>query len=248
MTGEFLQTAAGGILQASARMVAFPARVLEETRRLLQPDETRDPLLVPREELAGVVRSILVSKSDPIEVVYVAGADYVTQFEKYWVPPENTERTFLVIDPGQTVWDGNFNLEIADPGVNGTLIVYAFASFLPRWERIQEDVARYLSSGRRQVVVALITQEFEPLTLASHSFLLSMLISWLPREKFSTRLEVYVAPEPRIEPERPLLRALRRCSHAISQTLEKAKAAISMAPGSISPRFSALVISCEPPR
>src|SRR5262249_55827114 len=128
-----------------------------------------------------------------------------------------------------------------------TLVIYATPGFLSLWERVEEDIDRLLVE-RVQVILVIVQPRFRPLDFASHSYLLSLLLSCFPTRKFHTSLEVYLAPEsPPIHEARMTrwTRVLRAYGWRLLKASSVATCGRSLAE---SPeRFSALVISVKRP-
>jgi hypothetical protein len=110
-------------------------------------------------------------------------------------------RLLHIADPSESGTNRQFNVTVPEAeDRTSTLIICAGAGFLHCWERLDEDLERFLSSPR-QVILVLIVERSRPLEFATHSYLLGILATSFPARKFTTRLEVYDAS--------PTLRALR---------------------------------------
>ena len=98
-----------------------------------------------------------------------------------------------IADPSDAGRRRSFNVKVpVAEDTNSTLIIYVTAGFLHCWDRLDEDLKRFLSS-LRQVIFVFITDRFRPLEFATHSYLLSILATSFPVRKFATTLEVYNA-------------------------------------------------------
>jgi hypothetical protein len=149
-------------------------------------------LLVHAAAERDLVYRLISAKTNVIEIVCIGDiADHV-------LPPWNVTRRFDIHD---RIENGRMHElavgipERAPSPRSTTLILYAMASVLSAWERVEDDVDLCFARGYGQVILALSTHKFRILAFAAHSYLLSVLLSSFPRRKFSTDLEVY-APQP----------------------------------------------------
>src|SRR5689334_15575867 len=77
---------------------------------------------------------------------------------------------------------------------SNTIVVYGPVSLLSAWDLMQEDVDSLLSMYDRAIIV-LVHPPYGRLPFEGHSYILSMLLSSLPRSRFTWHLDVYAAPE-----------------------------------------------------
>ena len=131
---------------------------------------------------------------------------------------------------------------------SNTLILYATAGLVSIWERIEEDLDLCFNRGYRRIILALTTDRFRPLDFAGHSYLLSVLLNSFPRIKFSTKLEVYVAPPIPCRGRRPLFSSIRIVCEEAQQKILRLWYWISWAEAPSPTHFSALIVSVEPRR
>jgi len=110
---------------------------------------------------------------------------------------------------------------------------------------MEEDLDRFLVE-RVQVILVFVQPRFWPLDIASHSYLLSFLLSCLPTRKFDTTLEVYIAPGSPRASEADMTRRTRVLKTNGWGLLKQLSVAICRWPLGESPeRFSALVIAVK---
>ena len=230
----------------ASRMAELKAhnRMVRPIRTALQREEHPDPLLIIRRQLGYVIRRLIIAKHNPIDVVYIGG-----NIAQHSPPPPPGARVLYVVDPSEAGEGCDSNVGIPDPEREGsTLVIYATIDFLSRWTRLEEDLDRCLDTRRGQIIIVLIVPGFRPLEFATHSYLLSILASSFPTWKFMTRLEVYDTPElPGPVAKRPLLQSMRLLTGDVWRMLKRNWLLISGGGNEPPARFSALVISVEPP-
>lgn len=191
--------------------------------QLSQPVTDRKALRGLRKELGNLIRR--AAMGGPTDVVYIGDIASLAP-----LPPLRARRLHHP-DPDQSgMRQFNVRLPITE-GSSRTLIIYVTAGFLWRWDRLDEDLERFLERPRR-VILVLITDRFRPLEFATHSYLLSILATSFPPQKFVTNLEVYSGRSTQQASRRSLLRFMR----ARPQPTEAAEPPAT---------FSALVISIQ---
>ena len=180
------------------------------------------------------------------------GAFDVTTIGEVWryaPPPPSGTRIVQMSDPSAGTGTHEFDIRIprvGDSDGTDTLVIYAEIDFLFRWDRLEEDLDRFLADGRQQVIIVLIVPGFRLVDIADHSYLLSIFLSSIPARKFATQLEVYVGPKARRTAERPLIRSLRLLAGEAWRTLRRFSGDIFWTGVRTPTSFSALVISVQP--
>ena len=192
-----------------------------------------------RQELGALVCGMIASEPPAIDVVHIGNIAALAP------PLPPGARLLRVADPSEGGSQRSFNVEVPEAeDATGMLVVYVTAGFLACWDRLEEDLERFLSS-RRRVVLVFITDRFRPLEFATHSYLLTVLATSFPARKFAATLEVYDAsPTPTVS-RRPLPRSIRALAwRARSALIERWPALL----GTEAPpaTFSALVVSVRP--
>src|SRR5262249_54369945 len=190
------------------------ARVHEDLRQLLQKFVTGahekseslirlcglknlDPMLVAGNHLGKLVARQIRLKNKPIDIAVISTVEDYTVATGIATLPRPARRIFQVPDPTESGSRRDFNVAIPrdhTASEASTLIVYATPAFLSLWDRVEEDIDRFLVE-RLQVILVLVQPRFRPLDFSSHSYLLSLLLSCFPTRKFDTSLKVYIAPE-----------------------------------------------------
>ena len=88
------------------------------------------------------------------------------------------------------------------------LIIYANVQLLSVWEGLEQDLDLcFAKGGYRQIILVFGTGQSRPLSFAGYSYVLPALLNSFPRRKFSTRLEVFAAPQLLNGPGHPRLRS-----------------------------------------
>jgi hypothetical protein len=214
-----------------------------ETQRMLQREENPNPVLIPHIQLQKLIQTLNMKKGGAFDVTTIG------EVWRYAPPPPSGTRVVRMSDPSAGTGTHEFNIRIPQVGdIDGidTLVIYAEIDFLFRWDRLEEDLDRFLADGRQQVIIVLIVPGFSLVDIADHSYLLSIFLSSIPRRKFAVHLEVYVAPKTRRAAERPLIRSLRLLACDAWRTLRGVYGNISRTGLRAPTRFSALVISVQP--
>ena len=210
-----------------------------------QPQIRPHPLRLHRRQVRALVANIIAEKGNPVDVLCVGDiADYVA-------PPPNQKAAFAIDDRIEEGRLRSLSRTIAEerPGAKSSaLIVYATAGILSIWERLEEDLDLCLARGYRQIILALCTERFRPLDFEGHSYILSVLLNCFPRRKFSTKLEVFVAPQFLSMPGRPLLRPLQALSEEARKKLRRLCPWNWHAENLSPTHFSGLILSVEPRR
>jgi hypothetical protein len=219
------------LLKRTVEVVEYLAKRAGELSRLpFQLTENTDALTVHREQVRTVVYNLIEQKNSPID------AGYIGEIAQHVALPSSVIRYFSLADRFDHGRLCNLGFNILQGSTSGTsyvLIIYADAGVLSHWDRIEEDLDLCFTRGYRQLILVLSTGQFRALDFAGHSYLLSILLSSFPRHKFSTTLEVYLAPEISYELERRIFRFLRVLAWEIWQKMNE-------------PHFSALIVSVEP--
>jgi hypothetical protein len=170
------------------------------SQRLLQGlTQPQDVMLVAGNELGRLVAEQIRMKKKPIDIAVISTVEDYAVAAGIAALPRPARRIFQVADPTESGSGHDFNVEIPrdhTASEASTLVVYASPGFLSLWERLEEDIDRFLME-RVQVILVFVQPRFCPLDFASHSYLLSLLLSCFPTRKFDTSLEVYLAPERR---------------------------------------------------
>jgi hypothetical protein len=184
-------------------------------------------------QVRAMVANALAGRSSSVDVLCNI-ADHVA-------PPPNRKGAFAV---DGRIEDGKLcHLSHAIGRAKASvLIVYATVALLSVWKRLEEDLDLCFAAGYRQIILVLSTGQFRPLDFEGHSYLLSALLNSFPRRKFTTSLEVFVAPQFLNAPGRPLLRPLQALAEETRQKLRRLWCSRSDA--DVSPtHFSALILS-----
>lgn len=237
------EVAPGVIPVCAGTMVKITQQITQKARHQLRLEETASSLSMPREQLSNLVRRMSVAKPENILITYIGDiADHVAF-------PQGVTRFFNVADLSEQGFKRKFNIRVPpndQMAEASTLIVYATAGFLSVWERLQEDLEQYFVAGWRQVIIVLITPNFQALEFASHSYMLSILLSNVPRKKFNSRLNVYLAREYPASRQRPLFQTARLVAEECWQRFRSCCLEIYGADATSPAKFSALAISVEP--
>jgi len=242
------------------------ARVHEDSQRLLQNLvtsayeksaslirlcrlENLDSMLVASNQLGKLVAKQIRLKNKPIDIAVISPVEDYAVAAGIAALPRPARRIFQVVDPTQSGRTRDFNLAIPrdhTASEASTLIIYATPGVLSLWDRVEEDLERFLVE-RLQVILVVVQPRFRPLDFASHSYLLSLLLSCFPIRKFDTSLEVYMAPDSPRVPEARMTRWMRLLYNGLRQRLKQSCLAICgrRLVGESSERFSALVISVK---
>jgi hypothetical protein len=231
------------LLEIRDQLLDWSTHILEATKEMLQPEENPNPLLIPHIQLQKLIQTLNMNKGGAFDVTTIG------EVWRYAPPPPSGTRVVQMSDPSAGTGTHEFNIRIPQAGdSNGidTLVIYAEIDFLFRWDRLEEDLDRFLADGRRQVIIVLIVPGFRLVDIAGHSYLLSIFLSSIPGRKFAASLEVYVGPKTRRASERPLIRSLRLLAGDAWQTLRGVYANISRTGVRAPTSFSALVISVQP--
>jgi hypothetical protein len=200
--------------EIAAKSEEIAARVHEDLQRLLQNLVTRayekseplirlcrlenlDPMLVAGNQLGKLVARQIRMKNKPIDIAVISTVEDYAVAAAVAALPRPARRIFQIVDPTESGSRRDFNLPIPrdhTASEASTLVIYATPGFLSLWERVEEDIDRFLVE-RVQVILVIVQPRFRPLDFASHSYLLSLLLSCFPTRKFHTSLEVHLAPE-----------------------------------------------------
>jgi hypothetical protein len=199
--------------EIAAKSQEIVARAHEDLQRLLQglvttvyeksePQirlcgiENLDSMLVASNQLAKLVAKQIRMKNKPIDIAIISTIGDYAVAAGIAALPRPARRIFQIVDPTGSGSRCDFNVAIPrdhTASEASTLIIYATPAFLSLWDRVEEDLERFLVE-RLQVILVVVQPRFHPLDFASHSYLLSLLLSCLPIRKFDTSLEVYTAP------------------------------------------------------
>jgi len=256
----------GGIRYLARRTLEIVVRAHEDLQRLLQNLVTRayekleslirlcrlenlDSMLVASNQLGKLVAKQIRMRNKPIDIVIISTIEDYVVAAGIGALPRPARRVFQVADPSEPGSRRDFNVAIPDHAASeaSTLIIYAIPGFLSLWDRVEEDLDRFLVE-RLQVILVLVQPRFRPLDFASHSYLLSLLLSCFPTRKFDTSLEVYIAPESAPAPEARMTRWMRVLRTYGWRLLKESCVAIcGRSLGGSPERFSALVISVRRP-
>src|SRR5262249_35772947 len=228
------------------RLLDWSTRVRElaaEMQQMLQPEENPNPLLIPHNQLQKLIQTLNMKKGGAFDVTTIG------EVWRYAPPPPSGTRVVQMSDPSAGTGTHEFDIRIprvGDSDGTDTLVIYAEIDFLFRWDRLEEDLDRFLADGRQQVIIVLIVPGFRLVDIADHSYLLSIFLSSIPARKFATQLEVYVGPKARRTAERPLIRSLRLLTGEAWRTLRRFSGDIFWTGVRTPTSFSALVISVQP--
>jgi len=238
-TAEEIWKLPGWFTQAVGEITQAVGEILQETQRVLRQEENSNPLLIPHLQLQKLIQTLNHQKVGAFDVTLVG------EVWRYAPSPPSGTRVIQMPDPSASTGTHEFNIHI--PHVeNRTLVIYADIDFLFRWDRLEEDLDRFLADGRQQVIIVLIVPGFRFVDIASHSYLLSILLSSIPARKFATQLEVYVGPKAPRARERPVIRSLRLLAGNAWRTLGRLSGDIFWTGIRTPTSFSAIVISVRP--
>src|SRR5262249_42578449 len=251
--------------EIAAKSQEIVARVHEDLRQLLQnlvtgvyekseslirlcQLENMDPMLVAGNQLGKLVARQIRLKNKPIDIAVISTVENYAVAAGIASLPRPARRIFQVVDPTESGRRRDFNVAIPrdhTASEASTLIIYATPGFLSLWDRAEEDLERFLVE-RVQVILVIVQPRFRPLDFASHSYLLSLLLSCFPTRKFDTALEVYVAPESLPAPEARMAHWTRAFKTNGWELFKQPWVAIrGWSPSESPERFSALVISVK---
>ena len=156
-----------------------------------------------RQKLGNLVCATIGSESRGIDVVHIGNIALLAP------PLPQGARLLRLADPSEGGRQRSFHVEVPAPDdAAGTLIVYVTAGFLSCWDRLEEDLGRFLET-RQLVVLVFITDRFRALEFATHSYLFTVLATSLPARRFAATLEVYNAAPIPLASRRPLLAPIR---------------------------------------
>jgi hypothetical protein len=177
------------------RVQAWTAARRAPARRAETEDDRAQRM---RRELGRLVCGMIEPDGATIDVVHIGAIAAQAP------PPPHDAPILQLPDPSEGGSRRSFNLELGEAeGRNGALIVNVTAGFLQSWDRLEEDLSRLLQT-RRQLVLVFITDRFRPLEFATHSYLLTVLGTALPAQRFAATLRVYNASPPPRAPQRRL--------------------------------------------
>ena len=205
------------------------------------PETELGRLLRLRRELGDLVCGMIASEPPAIDVVHIGNIALLAP------PLPQGARLLRLADPSEGGSRRSFNVEVAEAeDTTGTLIVYVTAGFLYCWDRLEEDLGRFLGT-RRRVILVFVTDRFRPLEFGTHSYLLTVLATSFPARKFATTLAVYDASPTPLAPRRPLLGSIRALAWRARNALAERWPTLL---GTEAPpaTFSALVVSVRPAR
>jgi hypothetical protein len=196
------------------------------------PETDLQRLLRLRRELGDRVCGLIAPERPAIDILHIGRIAALAP------RPLQGARLHRLADPSEGGGIRSFNVAVPDART-GTLIVYVTAGFLNCWDRLEEDLERFLAT-RRQVVLVLIADRFRALEFAMHTYLLAILATSFPIGKFATRLEVYNASSTPLASRRPFAAMLARPALRV---LEKGWRTVSGTAEPPATTFSALVVS-----
>jgi hypothetical protein len=207
-------------------------------------------MLVASNQLGKLVAKQIRMKNKPIDIAVISMVEDYAVAAAVAALPRPARRIFQIVDPTESGSRRDFNLPIPrdhTASEASTLVIYATPGFLSLWERVDADIDRFLVE-RVQVILVIVQPRFRPLDFASHSYLLSLLLSCFPTRKFHTSLEIYVAPESPPTHEARMAHWTRILRANAWRLLKESCVAICRQSLGESPeRFSALVISVKRP-
>jgi hypothetical protein len=210
--------------------------------------ENLDSMLVASNQLGKLVAKQVRKKNKPIDIAVISTVEDYAVAAAVAALPRPARRIFQIVDPTESGTRRDFNLPIPrdhTASEASTLVIYATPGFLSLWERVEEDIDRFLVE-RVQVILVIVQPRFRLLDFASHSYLLSLLLSCFPTRKFDTALEVYVAPESLPAPEARMAHWTRAFKTNGWELFKQPWVAIrGWSPSESPERFSALVISVK---
>lgn len=190
-----------------------------------------------RNRLAEIVESRLATNGPGLDVVYI---DHINNHVK---PPPAGTRVFDFGNPTREESGKDFTVEIpprSDARLSDAVVIYAPTGFLALWSRPYHDAEAILAE-HRQLVLVLIQQNFIPLSIPGHSYMLAVLQSCFPASKYDVTVDVYLAPES----TRGKI-ALARLAWNVTRSLAGRRRPFQPnAVGDAPDRFSALVISAR---
>ena len=197
-----------------------------------------------RQELGDLVCATIGSEPTAIDVLHIGNIALLAP------PLPQAARLLRLADPSKGGRQRSFDIEVpAAEDATGILIVYVTAGFLSCWDRLEEDLGRFLET-RRLVVLVFIADRFRALEFATHSYLFTVLATSLPARRFAATLEVYNAAPIPLASRRPLLASIRalarRARDARDALIERWPALLGTEPPPET--FSALVVSVRPAR
>ena len=224
----------GYLARRAGELIAWRFRLHEYT----------GPLRLHRRQVRALVATAIVDKGSPADVLYVGNiADHMAA-------PPNRKGAFPIDDRIEDGRPPDLRRLIAQDrpdAESSVLVIYAMAGLLGVWERLEEDLDLCFARGYRQIILALCTGQFRPIDFEGHSYILSVLLNSFPRRKFSSKLDVFVAPEFLNTPGRPLLRPLQALAEEARRKFRRFFWRPRSDAEAVSPtHFSALIVSVEP--
>ena len=191
-------------------------------------------LLRLRRELGDRVRGMIAPERPAIDILHIGKIAALAPR-----PPQGA-RLHRLVDPSDGGSLRSFNVAVPEADARaGTLIIYVTAGFLNCWDRLDEDLERFLAT-RRQVILVLIADRFRALEISMHTYLLAILATSFPIGKYAARLEVHNASSTPLASRRFFAAMLARPVRAM---LEKGWRTVLGTAEPPATTFSALVVS-----
>jgi hypothetical protein len=194
-----------------------------------------------RQELGDLVCATIGSEPTAIDVLHIGNIALLAP------PLPQAARLLRLADPSKGGRQRSFDIEVpAAEDATGILVVYVTAGFLSYWDRLEEDLGRFLET-RRLVVLVFIADRFRALEFATHSYLFTVLATSLPARRFAAALEVYNAAPIPLASRRPLLASIRALARRARIALGE-RWPVLLGTEAPPATFSALVVSVRPVR
>lgn len=144
-----------------------------------------DRIAIYRQRLDAIVAEELGQYTN-LDVVAIGDVDHCAV----------RERVGRRLSAAEADADGTFEFREIQVRLNpgSTLLVYAKTGLLSTWKTLEPDLDLLLAD-RHKVVLVFAQPDFYQLSFASHTYILSLLLSALPRKKFVCDFRSYLAPE-----------------------------------------------------
>ena len=168
------------------------------------PETDLQRLLRLRRELGDRVCGLIAPERAAIDILHIGKIAALAPR-----PPQGA-RLHRLADPSNGGSQRSFNVAVPEADdTTGTLIIYVTAGFLNCWDRLDEDLERFLTT-RREVILVLIADRFRALEFSMHTYLFGILATAFPIGKFTTRLEAHNTSSVPLASRRPFTGMLDR--------------------------------------
>ena len=141
--------------------------------------------------MAEIIEARLLVNERVLDIVYLNGMTVGNLIR----PPHPKANVFNFSNFAESETSADFDVKLiqtSEASVGESILVYAPVNILSIWHRFSED-AEALLANRRQFILILIQDQFTSLSVAAHSYILSILLSNFSKRKYDFNLDVYLA-------------------------------------------------------